>query len=72
LDYPFNLSIDWVILCELKYLIINLIKKKKKYNSFDIKTELMNLLWDIYLKNEIIQEDYLGCLISQWIAKIKV
>ena len=32
----------------------------------------MNLLWEKYLKNEIIQEDYLGCLISQWIAKIKV
>ena len=55
-----------------KYLIKNLIKKKNKYNSFDIKEELMNLLWDIYIKNEIIQEDYLGCLISQWITKIKV
>lgn len=72
IDYPFNISIDWIIIYELKYLIINLIKKKKKYNSFDIKTELMNLLWETYLKNGIIQEDYLGCLISQWIAKIKV
>jgi ankyrin repeat protein len=72
IDYPFNLSVDWVIIFELKYLIINLIKKKKKYNSFDIKNNLMNLLWETYLKNQIIQEDYLGCLISQWIAKIKV
>ena len=72
IDYPFNISIDWVIISELKYLIINLIKKKKKYNSFDIKTELMNLLLETYLKNGIIQEDYLGCLISQWITKIKV
>lgn len=72
IDYPFNLSIDWVIIYELKYLIINLIKKKKKYNSFDIKSELINILWETYLKNNIIQENYLGCLISQWIAKIKV
>ena len=72
IDYPFILSIDWIIILELKYLIKNLIKKKNKYNSFDIKEELMNLLWDIYIKNEIIQEDYLGCLISQWITKIKV
>jgi ankyrin repeat protein len=72
IEYPYNLSIDWIITCELKYLIINLIKKKKKYNSFDIKSELINLLWETYLKNNIIQEDYLGCLISQWIAKIKV
>jgi len=72
IDYPFNLSVDWVITNELKYLIINLIKKKKIYNSFDIKSELMNLLWDTYLKNQIINEDYVGCLISQWITKIKV
>jgi len=72
IDYPFILSIDWIIILELKYLIKNLIKKKNKYNSFDIKEELMNSLWDIYIKNEIIQEDYLGCLISQWITKIKV
>jgi hypothetical protein len=72
IDYPFNISIDWIIIHELKYLIINLIKKKKKYNSFDIKKELVNLLWETYLKNNIIQENYLGCLISQWITKIKV
>lgn len=71
-NYPFNLSIDWIILYELKYLIINLIKKKKKHNSFDIKMELINILWDTYFKNQLIQEDYLGCLISQWITKIKV
>jgi len=29
IDYPFNISIDWIIIHELKYLIINLIKKKK-------------------------------------------
>jgi ankyrin repeat protein len=28
IDYPFNLSIDWIILLELKYLVIKLIKKK--------------------------------------------
>ena len=72
IDYPFNLSIDWVIICELKYLIINLIKKKKIYNSFNIKKELINLLWEIYLENELIQQDYIGCLISMWITKIKV
>jgi ankyrin repeat protein len=72
IDYQYNLSIDWVIILELKYLIINLIKKKKKYNSFDIKNELMNTIWETYIKTELIQEDYLGCLISQWITKIKV
>jgi ankyrin repeat protein len=68
IDYPFNISIDWIISLELKFLILKLIKN----NTIDIKKELIESLWAIYIKNEIIQEDYLGCLISQWIAKIKV
>jgi ankyrin repeat protein len=68
IDYPFNISIDWIISLELKFLILKLIKN----NTIDIKKELIESLWEIYIKNEIIQEDYLGCLISQWIVKIKV
>jgi hypothetical protein len=71
IEYPFIISIDWVISLELKFLIIKLIKKNK-INSLDIKKELINQLWDKYIKTNIIQEDYLGCLISQWISKIKV
>lgn len=68
IDFPFNISIDWIISLELKFLILKLIKN----NTIDIKKELIEFLWEIYIKNQIIQEDYLGCLISQWIAKIKV
>uniref|UniRef100_A0A6C0DAH9 Uncharacterized protein n=1 Tax=viral metagenome TaxID=1070528 RepID=A0A6C0DAH9_9ZZZZ len=71
IEYPFTISIDWIISLELKFLIIKLIKKNK-INSLDIKKELINQLWDKYIKTNIIQEDYLGCLISQWISKIKV
>jgi hypothetical protein len=71
IEYNFNISLDWVFSLELKYLIINLIKKKK-INNLNIKNELIENIWNIYIKKEIIQEDYLGCLISQWIAKIKV
>jgi hypothetical protein len=72
IEYPFTISTDWVISSELKYLILNLIKKKKNYNNLDIREELIEYLWEIYIKKGIIQEDYLGCLISQWITKIKV
>jgi hypothetical protein len=68
IDYPFNISIDWIISLELKYLILKLIKN----NTLDIKKELIENLWELYIKNKIVQEDYLGCLISQWITKIKV
>jgi hypothetical protein len=70
IEYPFKISIDWVISSELKYLIKFLLKKKN--NSLDIKKELFNNIWEIYVKKEIVQEDYLGCIISQWITKIKV
>jgi len=70
IEYPFNISIDWVLSLELKYLILKIIKKK--INSIDIKKELIENIWLVYIKNDIIQEDYLGCLISQWITKIKV
>lgn len=70
IDYPFVLSIDWLYSLELKFLILKLIKNKK--NNLDIKKDLIEKVWETYIKTEIIQEDYIGCLISQWIAKIKV
>jgi hypothetical protein len=72
INYPFNLSIDWIISLELKYLLMKLIKKKKNFNSVNIKKELIEAIWEIYIKNKLLKEDYIGVLISQWIAKIKV
>ena len=68
-NFSFNLSIDWLISLELKYLIIYLIRNKK---TNDIKIELINNIWNTYIKNNIIKEDYIGILISQWVSKIKV
>jgi len=71
-NLPFNLSIDWILSLELKYLILNLLKNKKKVNSLDIRNELINIIWNNYIKTEIVTEDYIGILISQWITKIKI
>ena len=71
IDYPFNISEDWYINLELKYLIIKLLKEKPIFNS-EIKNNLINYLWENYVKNNIFQEEYLGNLISQWVSKIKV
>ena len=46
--------------------------KKKKFNAINIKKELLEEIWEIYIKNKLFKEDYIGVLISQWIAKIKV
>lgn len=70
IEYPFNISIDWVISLELKYLILKLIRQKKKLNSLDIKNELFENIWNNYINNELIQENYIGILIYQWIARL--
>lgn len=71
-NFPFNISIDWVVRLELKYLILKILKRKKKLNSINIKTELINEIWNNYISTGILPEDYIGILIYQWIIKIKV
>jgi hypothetical protein len=71
INYPFNMSIDWYINLELKHLIIKLLKKKNILN-LETKNELINYLWDTYIKNNLFNDEYVGNLISQWISKIKV
>jgi hypothetical protein len=69
IDLPFNVTIDWIYSLELKFLILKLIKKK---NSLNIRNELINEINYHYIDKKIVQLDYLGCLISQWISKIKI
>lgn len=76
IDYPFNVSIDWVVSLELKYLLFKIIRKQKKNiiykKTSEIKKEITNDIWFRYIKTQLLPEDYIGCLISQWISKIKV
>jgi ankyrin repeat protein len=71
INYPFNLSIDWLITLELKYIILKNINIKI-IDEIEIKKNIVDELWDKYIKTEILQEDYLGIIISQLITKIKV
>jgi len=71
IEYPFNISMDWFINLELKYIIIKILKEKPAFNN-EIKNDLVNFLWENYIKNNILQDEYLGNLISQWVSKIKV
>ncbi len=72
INYPFNLEIDWILSLELKYLIIKNIKNKNIKDLNEIKKNIVDEIWEKYIKTEIIQEDYLGTIISQWMTKIKV
>lgn len=70
IQYPFNLEIDWILSLELKYIIIKNIKNNFELN--EIKKNIVDEIWEKYIKTEITQEDQLGTIISQWMTKIKV
>lgn len=72
IEYPFILSINWILSLELKYIIKKNILNKNIIDVNEIKINIVNELWDKYIKTELIDENYLGTLISQWITKIKV
>ena len=71
IDYNFNLSIDWCIHIELKYFFIRLLKESKKINEKE-KNIVLTYVWDNYVKTNLIEDDYLGNLILQWVSKIKI
>lgn len=71
-NFQFNISIEWMISLEIKYIIKNIFKKNKKLNSTNIKLEIIAELWTIYIKTNLLTEDYVGGLIYQWIVKMKV
>lgn len=72
IDYPFNLSNEWIISLELKYLILNLIKNSSNINLNNFKNELVDLIWSKYIQTNLISENFIGTLVFQWIIKIKV
>ena len=72
LSYPFNLEVDWILSLEIKYIIIKNLKNKKIIDINEIKKNIIDEIWEKYIKTEIIPEDYLGTIISQWMTKIKV
>ena len=65
---PLIVKIKDLLFCHAKlgFEHLELLKKRNKDIFY------INYIWKNYIEPEIIQEDYLGCLISQWIAKIKV
>ena len=71
IDYNFNLSIDWYIHLELKYFFIRLLKESQQINEKE-KNIVLTYVWDNYVKTNLIEDEYLGNLISQWLSKIKV
>ena len=68
----FNLKLDWLISLEIKYLILKILKNRKKINIYELKNELSELLNNIYIKPNIINEGMIQIIASRWLSKIKV
>jgi hypothetical protein len=51
---------------EIKYLIKNILKNNKTF-----KDELMEKLFDIYIKPNLFQEDYIGIIVYNILSKIE-
>jgi ankyrin repeat protein len=66
INYPFNIASIFLLKSEIKYLIKNILKNNKNF-----KDELMEKLFDIYIKTNLFQEDYIGIIVYNILSKIE-
>ena len=69
LDYNDNLSYDWLISLEIKFLILKILKNKVKINTKQLKLELKEFLVSSYTN---VSCGMIQTLVLQWLNKINV
>lgn len=71
INYEYNISTDYILSNEIKFLIIKILKDK---NNINYKTcnELINILWKKYITNNLFTNDYIGIITYQLISKINI
>jgi len=72
IEYDKNLSLNWLISLEIKFIILKILKNKIKINTNELKKELKEFLYLSYIKPEIIPEGLIQIIVLQWVCKIKV
>lgn len=70
IKYPFNISSDFIVSNEIKYLILSVIRKKSMNNN--LLKKYIDRIWNSYIKENLLTENYLGILTSQWMSKLKL
>ena len=70
IEFPFNISIDWYLHLELKYFFIKILKDKNKIDLNEKKI-IVDYIWEKYVKTNLLQDEYLGNIIYQFISKYK-
>ena len=71
-DFEYNLRFMWLISLEIKLIILKILKNKKKIITNELKNELTKMLFESYIKNNIVPEGLIQIIVSQWVCKIKV
>lgn len=72
IGYTETLKLNWLIALEIKYILIKILKNKKRINIKELKEELNNMLNESYLKSKIIPKGLIDIIVLQWINKINV
>lgn len=72
IGYTETLKLNWLIALEIKYILIKILKNKKRINIKELKEELNNILNESYLKSKIIPKGLIDIIVLQWINKINV
>lgn len=67
-----NLQLVWLLSLEIKFLILKIFKNKLKINIKEFKNELNAILYESYIKTELVPSGVIQIIVSQWVSKIKV
>lgn len=68
INYPFNVTSDFIIKKELEYSIKKIIKENKK----NYKNLLLNYVFLNYIETNLFKEDYIGIIVYRIIKDLKI
>lgn len=71
MDYS-NLKLSWLLSLEIKFLILKILKDKENIKIKELKNELIKLIYNNYIKTNIVNEGLMEIIVIQWLNKIKV
>ncbi len=72
INYGENIKYNWLISLEVKYVILKILRNKARINTIELKKELKELLYNSYIRENIVPEGLIQTVVLQWINKIKV
>ena len=70
INYENTFQLNWILSYEIKYIIFKILKNKKKINFKELKNNLLEILYESYIKNNIVSNGLIQIIILQWISKM--